>query len=267
MIILSLQLYRGWKIRRISPDEVHIMKLFNKLSQIKNNSLPDVGLITTNTPFAIREAYKTLYTNLLYLNISDKCKKIAVTSAVPSEGKSTLSANLACSVAQNSDNKKVLLIDIDMRAPKANKLFGIQGRPHGLSEYLAGIDDQPNIIYLQDSKISILCSGACNVNPTKLIASDKMAALVSKLDAEYDYIIFDTPPVNIVTDSLLISDYVNGYIISTLAGHSDSKSIEQCVESINRVGGEIYGFVLSALKMKIMAGRYGKYSKYSKYLQ
>lgn len=241
------------------------MKLFKKLTQLKTNTLPDVGLINRNTPFAIREAYKTLYTNLLYLNIEDKCKKIAVTSALPSEGKSTLSANLAYSIAQNSDNKKVLLVDLDMRAPKAAKIFGIQSRPHGLSEYLAGIDETPNVMYLPESKVSLLTSGACNINPTKLIVSDRMAELVSTLSMEYDYIIFDTPPVNVVTDSLHICKYVNGYIISTLAGHSDVNSIEQCVESINRVGGEIYGFVMSALKMKIMSSRYSRYTKYSKY--
>lgn len=241
------------------------MKLFNKLTRLKNNTLPDVGIISRETPFAIREAYKTLYTNLLYLNIEDNCKKIAVTSALPSEGKSTLSANLAYSIAQNSDTKRVLLVDLDMRAPKAAKIFGIQSRPHGLSEYLAGIDDEPNVLYLPDSKVSLLTSGACNVNPTKLIVSDRMAELVASLSEKYDYIIFDTPPVNVVTDSLHICKYINGYIISILAGNSDVKSLEQCVESINRVGGEIYGFVLSALKMKTMSGRYSRYTKYSKY--
>lgn len=225
----------------------------------------DLKLIDSTTPFAIREAYKSLYTNILYLNIEDKCKKIVITSALPGEGKSCLSANLACTFAQNSEDKKILLIDADMRAPKAAKLFSMEGRPNGLSEYLAGIDEKPALRYLPEHKLTILTSGGFTVNPTKLISSHKMAELIKSLEDEFDYIFIDTPPVTIVTDAVLLSDFVNGYIISTLADRSDVKSLDETIGLLNQVGAEIFGTVLSALKLKDMGGKYGKYGKYDKY--
>ena len=116
----------------------------------------EIGLIDENSPFAIREAYKSLYTNIVYIGVDDKCKKLVVTSAVPSEAKSTVSTNLAYTIASNSEDKKVLLIDADMRAPKVNRLFGIDENERGLSEYLAGVDEKPNFIYLEDKKMTVV---------------------------------------------------------------------------------------------------------------
>ena len=219
-------------------------KALNKKSEI------ELTTIDKNTPFAIREAFKSLYTNVLYLNIEDKCKKIAVTSAYSGEGKSCIATNLAITYALNSENKRVLLIDVDMRQPKISKLLSLDRKQHGLSEYLAGIDQEPNLIYIPEYKLTVLPSGATNVNPTKLIGSSKMEELVRSCEDKYDCIIFDTPPVTVVTDAIHLNNNINGYIIAARADYSNINGINECIEILNRTGAEIFGVVLSSLKLK-----------------
>ncbi len=220
-------------------------------------------LINDKTPFDIREAYKALYTNILYLNTPGKCKKIAITSSIPSESKTTLSTNLAVTIAANAEGKKVLLIDADMRQPKVTRLLSLDIRGRGLSEYLAGIDEKPNLNYIPKLNLTVLTSGGPNVNPTMLIGSSKMSELIKICEQEFDYIIIDTPPVNVVTDALLLNDVVDGYIISVLADYSNVNYVSQCVESLNRIGATVYGMVISAVKSTTKKSGYSKYSKYA----
>lgn len=226
-------------------------------------------IVNEDSPFAIREAFKTLYTNVLYLNIEDKCKKIAITSALSGEGKTFLSTNLAITLAQNLSDSKVLLIDTDMRQPRVSALLELDIEAHGLSEYLAGIDETPNLVYVSDKKLTVLSAGANNVNPTKLIGSKRMENLLHSLEEQFDYIIIDTPPVNIVSDAILLNEHVNGYILATRADYSDVKSVNEALSRLNQINAEVYGVVLTSVKLKTMGyGRHsGKYStsKYGKY--
>ncbi len=237
-------------------------KLFKK--RISNNS-PELKLIDSDTPFAIRQAYKALYTNILYINVEDKCKKIAVTSALPAECKTTVSSNLALTLAQNLEEKRILLIDSDMRSPKVWRLFGFDRNSHGLSEYLAGIDNEPNFQTVKDYKLTVLSAGGQSVNPTKLMGSQRMKNLLDLCNENFDYVIIDTPPVNVISDALLLNGLVNGYIISARADRSDINSMGECTEAINRIGAEIYGVVISDLKLKANSSKYSKYNKYSRY--
>ena len=225
----------------------------------------ELKIADESTPFAIRQAYKALYTNVLYLNVEDKCKKIAVTSAIPGECKTTVACNLASTIAQNSEEKSVLIIDTDIRAPRVNKLFDIDKHTHGLSEYLAGIDEEPNFLSLPEHKLTVLTAGGKSVNPTKLICSKRMTELFEKCAERFDYIIVDTPPINLVSDAVFLSNLVNGYIVAVKADHSDIKNTRECLDTLSRVGAEVYGFVLSSLKLKTSGSRYGKYGRYSRY--
>ena len=225
----------------------------------KKNTV-EFGIVDDDTPFAIREAYRALYTNVLYLNIEDKCKKIAVTSAVSGEGKTSVSTNLAITLAMNLEGKRVLLIDADMRQPTVSKMLSLDKR-HGLSEYLAGIDEDPNFDYLPQYKLMVLTSGSRNVNPTKLIGSDRMRRLIEACEEEFDYVIIDTPPVNVVTDANLLNSNVNGYIIATMAEHSNINGVAECVAKLEHIGAEIFGIVLSGAKTKGYEGKYSKYNR------
>ena len=242
------------------------MKFLSKFKPTKSNS-PEVelGIVNKQTPFAIREAFKSLYTNILYLNIESKCKKIAITSALSGEGKTSVSTNLAITFAQNSEEKRILLIDTDMRQPKVAKLLSLDRKAHGLSEYLAGIDETPNLTYLPEYKLTVLTSGGANVNPTKLMGSRRMEEFLKACENEFDYVFIDTPPINVVTDAILLNGNINGYIIATRADYSNINSVDECIETLERIGAEIYGVVLSSLKLKTGGRKYGKYSKYGKY--
>lgn len=243
-----------------------MLKLFSNITSVRNKKpKAEFTVINKKTPFAIREAYKALYTNILYLNSPSKCKKIAITSADPSEGKTCLSTNLAITISQNAEGKRVLLIDTDMRQPKVSKLLSLDIRGRGLSEYLAGLDQKPSLTFLPEYNLTVLSAGGPNVNPSMLIGSSRMAELVRICEEQFDYIIFDTPPVNVVTDALLLNDSINGYILSALSDSSNVNHMAECIETLERIGAQIYGVVLSSLKIKSSASRYSKYSKYNRY--
>lgn len=245
------------------------MSIFTNLFRKKIVSKePGLKLLDSETPFAIKQAYKSLYTNVLYLNIytiGNKCKKIAVTSPMPGECKSTVSANLALMLTENLEDKKVLLIDSDLRSPTVWNLFGTKKNAHGLSEYLAGIDEHPNFQQYKDTKLQLLTTGAQSVNPTKLIGSQRMKKLLELCEGVFDYVIIDTPPLNIVSDALLLGNVINGYIISSRSEISDINSISQCVDSIKNVGSDIFGVVLSDVKLKSETRKYGYYDRYAAY--
>ena len=209
-------------------------------------------IIDKDTPFAISESFRMLYTNVLYLPLADNCRKIVITSPVSGEGKTYISINLAITLATNS-NKKVLLIDMDMRVPRVKKLMEskVSGDPsHGLSEYLAGIDSEVNILTSSYDNLDLLFSGKESSNPIGLINSKKMSTLFDEISEKYDYVIVDTPPVNIVTDALLLLDKVNGYIISARTNYSNINSLTSTVETIKNVGGEVFGVVLTEVNSK-----------------
>ncbi len=221
-------------------------------------------VLDENTPFAISESFRMLHTNVLYLPIEDKCRKIAVTSPISGEGKSYISVNLSITLANNS-NKKILLIDMDMRVPRIRKLLKNKlidpSKTGGLSEYLAGIDETPNIQKTTVENLDVLLSGMETSNPIGLINSSRMSTIINELSQKYDYIIFDTPPINIVTDALLILDKVNGYILSCRANYSNVNVLNGAIESIKSVGGEVFGVVLTEANSKNYSKSKYRYSK------
>ena len=210
----------------------------------------NLGIVTSSTPFPIREAFRALYTDVRYLNIEDKCKKIAITSAIPGEGKTTTAMNLAVTIAQNSEDKRVLLIDTDMRKPKVANMLGINKMTHGLSEFLAGIDETPNFINVTNQRITVLTSGGTNKNPTKLVSSKRMEELIKFCEGYFDYIIIDTPPVSVVSDALLLHDKINGYIVVVRSDYSNINLVSETVERLKRLNSEVFGVVLNAYTMK-----------------
>lgn len=225
-------------------------------------------VIGPDTPFAVREAYRALYTNIMYLPVESSSKKFVLTSACAGEGKTSVSINLAYTIAMTSPNAKILLVDADMRNPRIPQLLSIPVRGvHGLSEFLAGIDEKPNVLPTRHPNLSFLSSGAESTNTTALLSSSMMNKLISYFDENYDYVIIDTPPLNVVTDAVFFSEHIDGYILTARADYSDIASVEEAVQTLDNVEANIIGFVLCSLDTKRMKryGRYGKYGKYSRY--
>lgn len=223
-------------------------------------------IVGPDTPFAVKEAYRSLYTNILYLPIEDKCKKIVITSAFPGEGKTSISVNLAYTIAQNSPESKILIVDADMRSPRVAELLSADSSAHGLSEFLAGIDKEPNFTKTIHPNLLFLSSGAGNANSPGLISSSRMKTLIELCDERFDFVIFDTPPINVVSDAILLSENVNGYVLATRADYSDVNSLSEAIGRLNSAEAKILGLVLCSYNAKSgKTKRYGKYSKYGKY--
>ncbi|MBE6055730.1 CpsD/CapB family tyrosine-protein kinase [Clostridium sp.] len=203
-----------------------------------------LDLITVKEPKSpISEAYRTLRTNIQFSSFDEKIIVIFVTSSTPGEGKSTTSANLAITMAQNG--AKTILVDCDLRKPNIHKLFNLSNT-RGLSNLL--IEDNGVDKVIQQSGIEdlhILTSGLKPPNPSELLSSGKMKKFVEMSKKYYDYIILDTPPVGVVTDAQLVSQYSDGGILVTASGQVEIESAIRAKELLEKVNAKILGVVLN----------------------
>jgi capsular exopolysaccharide synthesis family protein len=222
-------------------------------------------LLDENTPFAIKESFNHLRTNIMYTTKDNtKCPVYAITSSGESAGKSTIIANLAISFAQVP--KKVLLIDADMRCPVQNQIFRFPKEAIGLSELLSGIETDPKKAIRQSDipSLDILGSGHIPPNPSELILSENFRKYIDMWKEEYDVIFIDCPPIGIVADSVALKDLVTGYIFVIRSNHSDARKINHAIESMENVGAKVLGVVLNSVNLKGSSNSYyydGNYRK------
>ncbi len=218
-------------------------------------------LLNENTSFYVTEAYRMARTNLTYLPIGDGCKRIAFTSAFAGEGKTTTCCNVAIALAQNGE--KVLLIDADMRKPRVDKLFRIKSK-YGLSECIAGICKDIPIQQSSYSNLFVMTAGNPTDNAADLLSSPRLETILKSCEDKFDYIIFDMPPLNLVTDAAIITKLVAGYIMVSFSGYSSMDGVKDALDSLEQVGGKLLGFVLAGVTAQTGKG-YGKYSRYGYY--
>lgn len=227
------------------------------------NALAHRFLLNEDTSFAVAEAYRMARTNIFYLPTEDHCKKIVIASAVASEGKSTCSINLSKILAQAG--KKVLLIDADMRRPRIAQYLAIE-KQEGLSEYLAGISEHAEIIKNTDLGFDLIVSGNVSSSSAELLATPRISTLLEECSKSYDYIMIDTPPVNVVTDATVLADKIDGYLLAVRAGFSNINDIKQMVHSLEQVDAKILGIILEDVDPKTeLYGKYSRYGRYGKY--
>ena len=225
-------------------------------------------LISQKTPFAITESFKQLRTNLCYSVAAEKCPVFAITSDFSGAGKSLISANLAITFAQLG--KKTLLVEGDLRCPDFKHIFKSVNNV-GLSELLSGNvkEDENPVTDVGYDNMSVIFSGRIPPNPSELLGSDRMRELVESWHEEYDVVILDLPPVFEVADAGVLSTLISGYVLVARSDHSDTTALSSAVDNIRRVHGNICGFVINDINMKVgainAAHKYGKYSKYAKY--
>lgn len=246
----------------IPPHEDIVFQKKQKGKSPENNinALAHRFILDENTSFAVSEAYRMARTNIFYLPTKESCKKIVIASAVASEGKSTCSINISKVLAQAG--KKVLLIDADMRRPRIARYLTID-KQEGLSEYLAGINESAEIIKDSDLGFDIIISGNVSSSSAELLATPRVNTLLDECGKNYDYIIIDTPPVNVVTDATVLADKIDGYLLAVRAEFSNVDDIKQMVHSLEQVDAKILGIILENVDPKTET--YGKYSRYGKY--
>ncbi len=191
--------------------------------------------------FASSEAYKLLRTNIMF-SVPDRQtgKVIGVTSPCPQEGKSTTSINLAYSLAESGN--KVLLVDSDMRRPSISKMLEMSRTP-GLSNRLAGGDKDAVNIGILHENLSIMFSGDIPPNPSELISSPNMAALIEEFRGAYDYVIVDLPPVTAVSDPLIMSKNIDGLAIVIRHGHTRTRDVAETMRQLRLVNAKTLGFI------------------------
>lgn len=226
----------------------------------------DKVMLCEKMNFTSREAYKMLRTNLMFtLTDSPKCKKVGVTSSIRGEGKSTTSINLAYTLA--TANSKVLLIDLDLRLPSIAKRLDLNYQ-FGISDYLTNNATRKEIIHKlpKYKNMDVILAGTIPPNPSELIGTESLARFVKSLETSYDYIIFDLPPVNIVTDALAAKDLMDGQLVVVREGYSDKYSLANCIRQLQFVEMNILGFVYTnAGGSATYYSKYKNYSKYKKY--
>lgn len=219
-------------------------------------------ILTSKSGFYLREAYKTLRTNVNFaLADTEGCKVILVTSAMQSEGKSVTALNLAISIAQTE--AKVLIIDCDLRRPKLHRLLGASSNI-GLSNLLMD-PKKLNVTMnkLEHFGISVLLSGDIPPNPSELLASARMQTLITALRSKFDYIIIDTPPVDLVVDSVVLSSLADGVLFVVKANQSERGAVLHAMQQMEYAKAKVLGYVFNGMNPESGSG-YGKY-RYSKY--
>ncbi|HAZ06369.1 CpsD/CapB family tyrosine-protein kinase [Acetobacterium wieringae] len=215
------------------------------------------NLITLSDPTSfITESYKLLRTNLNFKNLNNRYQVMLVTSAGKEEGKSTTISNLAVTFAQA--DKRVLLIDADLRLPQISTIFNINKRKNGLSNML--VDELPLESLVNKieklEKLEILTAGNKHVSPTELLNSEAFETFIKKCREEYDVILIDTPPVLSFADASIISNVVDGVLL-VIAAHSTKKAtIIEAKKNLDKVGAAVIGVILTKVKFKKNANYY-----------
>jgi tyrosine-protein kinase Etk/Wzc len=215
-------------------------------------------LITENNPKSpVSESYRSLRTNIQFVNIDKKIETLLVTSAGPSEGKSTTIANLAITAAQQGH--KTLLVDGDLRKPMIHNIFNLK-RTQGITNVLAnGVDEKTVIQPSGIDNLSILPTGPIPPNPSELLGSQKMEDLLARLKKDYSLVLVDAPPILAVTDAAVVSPKLDGILMVIHSAKTDRDSAKRAKALLEHVGGNMIGVVLNAVSTK---GGYGNYYYY-----
>ncbi|MDR7119384.1 polysaccharide biosynthesis tyrosine autokinase [Rheinheimera soli] len=230
-----------------------------ELSHKKHQDLPLYSFFSEQQK-QYAEAVRSIRTSLTLLSLDKPMKFIELTSSVPSEGKSTAAVNLAFAFGQM---EKVLLIDADMRRPSLAKRFGLPAYQPGLANLIAGREQLEDCIVLDEkSGISVLPAGNVPPNPLELLSSPRFAELLKQLAQGYDRIIIDTPPVQAVSDALLIAKQVDAVVYVVAADQTRGTAVQSGIAKLLQTENNLCGVILNKVNMKKMTQSYGDYSHY-----
>jgi capsular exopolysaccharide synthesis family protein len=209
------------------------------------------------------ESYRALRTSILLSSFGAPPKVVLVTSALPQEGKTTVSTNAAVVLAQKGG--RVLLVDADLRRPGISKALGLK-TSGGLSTLLSGVDTMENVVvpFPELPYLRVLPAGPIPPNPVELLGSSVMKEFIARWRNEYDHIIFDTPPCLSVTDSVVLSVEADRVILVARSGQTPKGALRQASELLLQVNARVMGVVLNAFNVRSGDGHYYYYgSKYS----
>ncbi|MCA9766435.1 MAG: CpsD/CapB family tyrosine-protein kinase [Carnobacterium sp.] len=207
------------------------------------------SLITLTRPSSIiAEQFRTIRTNIQFSMVDTELKTLVVTSAAPGAGKSTVSANLAITMAMQG--KSVLLVDTDLRKPTVHKTFKLPNK-EGLTTLLTEKEAVIKKIAhrMPTEGLYVITSGIIPPNPSELLASNRMSLLIKELEEIFDLIIFDTPPVIAVTDAQVMASKVDGTLFVINKGVADKEMVKKSKELLDMVHANVIGAVFNRVEL------------------
>lgn len=199
------------------------------------------NILNDDTPWTVKEAYKTMRTNVTLSLPDEGHRVIAFTSAEPHDGKTTNAINFAISLAQI--DKKVLLVDCDLRKPMVAKMLNIESSP-GLSDMISGQARARNVMVRPDGYgIDVIPAGTLTPDPTLLLQSSRMKMVIQELKKIYEYIVVDLPPATVVTDASILAELMDGFLLVVRHQETDYRSVSDMMEQLKLANAQIIGFV------------------------
>lgn len=223
------------------------------------NEQDRLHILSAKSDFYTREAYKTLRTNIRFSLPTDGCRKVCVTSACASEGKSITTLNLAISFAEAGQH--ILLIDADLRRPNQGKLLRHKVSP-GLSNVLANLCTDEEAIHKEVFRnLDVLFSGDIPPNPSELLGHVQMERFLTRASKNYDYIFIDTPPVDVVTDACVLSNVLDGVLFVVREKVAEKDLVMRGISQLELADANLLGFILNASESDGGSG-YGGYTRY-----
>ena len=221
----------------------------------RDTMLNGARLITAAEPKnPVSEQFRTIRTNIEFASVAKgNVKTLLVSSPLPSEGKSTITANLAVAYAQQG--KKVLLVDTDLRRPTVGVTFGI-GENHGLTNYLADVnsDSQSIIRRTRLETLDVVTSGPVPPNPAELLASSRMTNLIAELRERYDMVIFDVPPFLMVTDAQVLMSKMDGVAVVVSGRQTTKGALQRTIDILKLADAPMLGFIYNDRNRKKNSG-------------
>jgi len=234
-----------------------------KMASTGKKSMKTEMAFLTDSQSLFSESIRTIRTSVLMSAIDVQKKIIVITSSVPEEGKTTVSFNLACALAQV---KKVLLIDADLRRPKINRVIGVDKDHKGLSHLVSGVAPASEcIIRHEPGGFHVMTSGFVPPNPLELLSSGKFAEVISKLKEMFDIILIDSPPVQLVSDSIVLSQIADTVLYVVKADSTPYPLARGGLKRLALANAPILGVVLNQLDLERAERYYGEYSGYGRY--
>lgn len=221
----------------------------------KKKEAVDAGIIEDLFSSESDEIQRIQY-NIELANIDNPIKVLGITSAQPSEGKSTLTVNLG--KVYSHRGKKVLIVDADLRHPTINKIVRKENKI-GLVDYIAGKASFKDIVVSIDDGVDYIFSGSKTLFPSSVFESKKMETFMNEIKSMYDYILVDTAPINVVSDTLMIAKYLQGYLLVVKAEQTKKRDLKEAVSLLKRNSITIIGTVINNVKKNKKSNHYYYY--------
>lgn len=235
------------------------------MSLIKRKEKPVIkelySVLHENAPQNYVASYKMLASSIEFITIAQKCKNIMITSSLANEGKTNCCVNLALSLSETG--KTVCLVECDLRKPSLHRFIDSKRNTVGLTHVLKKeVELSSAIRKINNTNMSILLAGMIPPNPTELLASEKMKEIISELETQYDYVIYDTPPAYMISDAAVLGKNMDAAFMVVKHNETEKKIALKAKNNLEKVGVKILGAILTSYKDKTSEA-YSDYYSYN----